>query len=287
MAKKKRSGIQRGNVAKKSASTEADIGESSKAAVQRNLEFPAYNYDTTVDPNFQRPPPLVDEDDPAPLESDLVPTALRASNSLGLTPIDSVAEKEAYVLSTTGDVLVKLIYEDTEIRYLVIGHILRVISPIWEKCLDPNSPFKSETITYDNGQDMTTLHLEDDDPDCLLNLFRCTHFQYSDIPTKLDFNELKELAIICDKYDCARVLKPWINGWLAAWEICALEPGYEDWLFISKVFSYTEKVEELISLLSNVSSSLSTCGSYFKRGERTVSIEMIPGPMLGNFESIP
>ncbi|EGX53246.1 hypothetical protein AOL_s00006g507 [Orbilia oligospora ATCC 24927] len=274
MAKKKG----KRNAGGKLRSTEAlaDVGEGSSTAVQRNPEFPAYD---TVDPNFRRPPAQdsssVDgEGHPTPSESDSSPIAPY------LTTIDSSAEKETYVLSSTGDVLVKLSYENIEIRYLVIGHILRVISPIWEKCLDPSSPFKSEKVVYDNGQDMTALHLEDDNPDCLLNLFRCTHFQYSDVPTTLDFHDLKELAIICDKYDCAQVLKPWLGNWLAPWESCVLEPGYEDWLFISKVFNHTNKVEELLSLLSNVSSSLSTCGSYFKRAERDVSVEMIPKPML-------
>ncbi|KAK6342281.1 hypothetical protein TWF730_001757 [Orbilia blumenaviensis] len=265
-----------------------NTSEGSSASIQQNLEFPAY--DDMVDPNFQRPPAQdssesVDgEDHPTASENDSSQITLYDPIVPDLAPIDSGAEKETYVLSPTGDVLVKLRYENTEIRYLVIGHILRVISPIWEKCLDPHSPFKSEKIVYDNRQDIAALYLEDDNPDCLLNLFRCTHFQYNDAPTKFDFHDLRELAIICDKYDCAQVLKPWLNNWLGPWENCVLEPGYEDWLFISKVFSYTNKVEELTSLLSNVSSSLSICGSYFKRGERNVSVEMIPGPILGNYE---
>ncbi|KAF3912297.1 hypothetical protein AA313_de0204480 [Arthrobotrys entomopaga] len=258
-------------------SSETDaVGEAS-GSTQRTPWLDLLVRGAALDPNlkyFHRPPAL-DISDSFPDDDSVV--GGKEEPSLGSLKLNG--EKEAYILSPIGDVLVKLHHNNTEIRYLVIGQILRIISPIWEKCLDPNSPFKCETSRYD-GQDMVALHLEDDDPNCLLILFRCTHFQYDDIPTKLDFDQLLMLATICDKYDCAKALAPWLNGWLAPWEESALKPGYEDWLFISKVFEYTGKVQELISLLAENTSSLSACGSYLKRDGCNFYVDAILDPML-------
>ncbi|KAK6540456.1 hypothetical protein TWF694_009250 [Orbilia ellipsospora] len=250
-----------------------DVEEAS-SSLQRHPDFIVD--DAADDPNFRRPPSIETSESPS-YEASIAD----GNGEPNSESVEFAAEKEAYVLSATGDVLVKLLFNNVEIRYLVIGHILRVVSPIWEKCLDPNSPFKSEKALYDNGEEMLALHLEDDDPDCLLNLFRCTHFQYADVPKSFKFHQLKSLAMICDKYDCAKVLKPWSDSWLAPWEGFALTPGYEHWLFVTKVFGYTGEVEKLISLLANSSSSLSACGSYLQRDGRNLDVDMIPELILG------
>ncbi|KAK6513768.1 hypothetical protein TWF506_008204 [Arthrobotrys conoides] len=245
--------------------------------------------DTATYRNFRRPPAkpevqLVLE------ESSLVPSTSeetddRPTSIINVTEVihldgspNSNTEKGTYILCPMGDVLVKLTYESSEVCYLVSAQILRLVSPVWSKCLDPDSPFKTE-VEIDNGGN-TVMRLKDDDPDCLLNIFRCVHFQTSDVPPTVDFEYLKSLAVICDKYDCAKALKPWLAGWLTPWHSRALDPGYEDWLFISKIFDDNRNVEELISLLAENTSSLSVCGSYFRRGDLEVPTTLIPDSIL-------
>ena len=52
----------------------------------------------------------------------------------------------------------------------------------------------------------------------------------------MTFEQLCQVAVICDKYDLKRCLGPWINIWATPHLDCYARPGYEKWLFMSRVF---------------------------------------------------
>lgn len=193
-------------------------------------------------------------------------------------------EKETYVLTPNGNVLIKLNYEGSEVQYLVADQILRLVSPVWAKCLDRNAPFVIETDIV-NGVETTILRLEDDDPDCLLNILRCFHFRHDEVPATISFETLRNFAIICDKYDCAKALQPWSKGYLNAWAVFALQRGYEDWLFISNVFNDKRHVDSLIEALVNQAGSLSICKTYFMRDGRVVDVALFPYTCICKMEN--
>ncbi|EPS43609.1 hypothetical protein H072_2406 [Dactylellina haptotyla CBS 200.50] len=226
------------------------------------------------DPNFNRPPaktssggetPPTDGEATLSTDVDCIVTALQRLES-------PLLDRE--VLCPTSDVLIKLANGNEIHYYLASSQILSLVSPVWRKGLDPDSPFKKKIIKY-NGREITVLDLEDNDQESLAMILRCSHFQMDRIPSTLSFERLKRLAIVCDKYDCAKVFKPWFDGWLARWENDILTPGHEDWLFIAKVFESTNFVTELISLLIENSSSLSECGTYIKVKDVDVPVELI------------
>lgn len=164
-------------------------------------------------------------------------------------------------------------------RYLVSSQILRVVSPVWRRHLDPTSPFRSLTTTLETISDRphTLMTLYDDDPDTLLSVLNILHFSTSNIPiTSINFGQLRSFAVLCDKYDCIHVLNPYSKVWLDEWAPVACEPGYEDWLFIAKVFGDGRNVKELERLLVEEAGSLSVCETYFLRCGRVVETGLMP-----------
>ncbi|KAK6529900.1 hypothetical protein TWF281_009054 [Arthrobotrys megalospora] len=197
-------------------------------------------------------------------------------------PLDTVTHS----ISPVSDLIIHLPSTPTNPgahRYLVSSQILRVVSPVWRRYLDPDSPFKSLSSAVEtvSGRPHIFMTLHDDDPDTLLAVLSILHFSSEHVPTtSIDFAQLKSFAVLCDKYDCIHILNPYSKSWLDEWASVVLEPGYEDWLFIAKVFKDDRNVKELEDLLVEESSSLSVCGGYFLRSGREVETSLIPEIVL-------
>ncbi|KAK6511018.1 hypothetical protein TWF506_010102 [Arthrobotrys conoides] len=184
-----------------------------------------------------------------------------------------------YSISPVSDLIVQLPTQTASHRYLVSSQILRVVSPVWRRQLDPNSPFKSLSTAIETISDRahTIMTLYDDDPDTLLLVLNILHFSTSNIPTtSINFGQLRSFAVLCDKYDCIHVLNPYSKVWLDEWAPVACEPGYEDWLFIAKVFGDKRNTKELEKLLVEEAGSLSICETYFLRSGRVVETMLLP-----------
>ncbi|KAK6530045.1 hypothetical protein TWF694_003419 [Orbilia ellipsospora] len=231
-------------------------------------------------------------------EDDFNFTQPPAASSLSRTHIPDVNDEDANVLvvqdeafpqeqqvlhtvSPVSDLVIHLPTALSTHRYLVSSQILRVVSPVWRKHLDPDSPFQKTGSEHIGGRQHIIMTLEDDDPDTLLAVLNVLHFSTENVPTlSIEFGQLKSFAVLCDKYDCVHILKPYSKAWLDQWASAVLEPGFEDWLFIAKVFKDNRNVKELERLLVGESSSLSTCGSYFLRKGTEVSTTLVPEIVL-------
>lgn len=53
-----------------------------------------------------------------------------------------------------------------------------------------------------------------DDPDAMLLLLYVAHLHFDKVPNTVDLATLRDLAIVCDKYDCAIPLAPWLRSWI-------------------------------------------------------------------------
>lgn len=70
----------------------------------------------------------------------------------------------------------------------------------------------------------TRIPLHEDDADALSILMAAAHAQYYLLPARVSFDVLHALAVLCDKYDMAHVLRPWPMLWtdqLARFTCCA------------------------------------------------------------------
>lgn len=113
--------------------------------------------------------------------------------------------------------------------------------------LGPNSSFKEacELRTRSTNTEPYRLQLEDDNPEALAVILLALHCQNFLVPKAISFKNLLDLAIICDKYDCAAGVSLWIDIWSQKWKAMALVAGYEQWLFIAWTFGMGEVFESL------------------------------------------
>jgi hypothetical protein len=58
------------------------------------------------------------------------------------------------------------------------------------------------------------LDFTEDDRDALLILLEIAHLKFENIPEKpMSLESLFYLAVLCDKYDCVKLLRPWLFRW--------------------------------------------------------------------------
>jgi len=88
------------------------------------------------------------------------------------------------------------------------------------------------------------LDFTEDNGEALLILLRIAHLQFHELPEKemsLDF--LLNLAILCDMYDCQKLVKPWVSQWCIFSNLVRPDAALEKLLFVAFVFSKTSIVD--------------------------------------------
>lgn len=127
-------------------------------------------------------------------------------------------------------------------------------SPTWAAMFSPTSKWLESSTSE--------LPLPDDDPDALLLLLRIAHLHFDLIPLRLHSSSssspsddisaatadptpnslLYRVAVLCDKYDCVRLVRPWIREWLRYPMASGLaSPTVREDLFINWVFGGSAK----------------------------------------------
>ena len=94
-----------------------------------------------------------------------------------------------------------VVYQKT---FVVSSTVMRIASPVWRAMFDPQSPFMDTQRSLTHGE----MDLPEDDADALLYVLRIAHLQFRRIPETLDFIDLLNVAIICDKYDTVSIVRP-------------------------------------------------------------------------------
>lgn len=97
------------------------------------------------------------------------------------------------------------------------------------------------------------LDFREDDADALLLLLRIAHLDFISVKTQLSIAGLYNLAILCDKYDCVHLIKPWVDEW-SLWAVrgARLQVGGEllsKRLFIAWYFGRIEDFRTSASML--------------------------------------
>ncbi|RAL06798.1 BTB/POZ domain-containing protein [Aspergillus homomorphus CBS 101889] len=121
---------------------------------------------------------------------------------------DSTPHKQPNLESfdSEGDLILAI--EGRDIRqFLVSSKVLRLASPVFRKLLSPK---------FREGMQMTESHcpiitLHDDDSECMETMLKVLHYQEEE--NQMNAEMLARLAVLCDKYDCNRALRPWVFKW--------------------------------------------------------------------------
>ncbi|KAF6235845.1 hypothetical protein HO173_006040 [Letharia columbiana] len=163
-------------------------------------------------------------------------------------------EDQSYpVLDPSGDLRLSTNTQD----FVVSSKVMCLASPVWRAMFDPQGHW----ARHSSG----VFSFPDDDSDALLIILQIAHLQFSDLPDALlIYEHLLQLAVLCDKYNTVRLVRPWISKWQAPLQAQAEEcrqsggegyEGYETWLFIAWTFgdeAVFRKISRSLVLTSTV-----------------------------------
>lgn len=117
-------------------------------------------------------------------------------------------------------------------RLRVSSNVLSLGSPVLAAML--NSTFIEGTVPTDGST--RTISLLEDDPRAVTTLCNILHHQSQYVRVEM-FKDVDQMALLCDKYDCAKALKPWTTLWLQKWRGSGKgEDDYWKMLYISYAF---------------------------------------------------
>ncbi|CZR64693.1 uncharacterized protein PAC_14592 [Phialocephala subalpina] len=162
----------------------------------------------------------------------------------------------------SGDVQVTVVYKGCQIVGKVVQHVLCLASPVWQKFLFPpwgpnsenngdknsNNTSRSPNTGAGAGETMKELDFSEDDGGALLLLLRIAHMQFRKVPSKLRTDELYQLALLCEQYDCHSLVQPWVHGWLnslSAYEVNSPSLLYISWAFGNEVL-FSSVAQEMV-----------------------------------------
>ena len=175
---------------------------------------------------------------------------------------------EPTIVDAAGDLTLRVGENERQRTFIVSSKAMSLASPVWCQLLAPARFYEQKH-----------LHLADGDPEAFLILLRISHLQFSNVPLHVEYTLLVHLAVLCDKYEMAQLLFPWITPWQVDWKPHALEGGYEDLISIAWVFhnleTYTAIVRDWV-----MSSKLDSDGNLVM-GSNVLKHKIMPPGVLG------
>ncbi|KAG4433038.1 hypothetical protein IFR05_011477 [Cadophora sp. M221] len=108
-----------------------------------------------------------------------------------------------------GDAQMLVTYKNQAITCLVCSQALVCASPVWKKFLFPPWVPAPAPTTGPRQIDCS-----EDDGEALLILLNILHLKFKDVPIRLGYKVLIQVAVLCDQYICVSIAKPWIDGWM-------------------------------------------------------------------------
>ena len=138
----------------------------------------------------------------------------------------------AITIDPYGDV--KLFLDDGTLR--VSRTALRRNSSVFRAMLDNNSKFWEASDDAIDRDQLRNIPLREDNFDSMKIVMRIIHQQNDKVPTEVTFDQLDDIAVVCDKYDLRECLMPWSLLWSQPY-FENMEQDYSGrWLFMSIVF---------------------------------------------------
>jgi hypothetical protein len=160
---------------------------------------------------------------------------------------------------------------------LVSSKVLALASPVFSAMLSPRfrEGQRSALGTLD------PIPLPDDDTDAVTVLCHVLHFNYSALPVRADLKLFKNLALLCDKYDCVTPLRFVSEHWLLLWEKTAEKEELETLLFISYIFDRAERFSALSTRI------IKEFAGNLKQLETLRGFDAVPEELLSIFPNPP
>ena len=153
-------------------------------------------------------------------------------------PVDMITT----IIDPDGDL--NLIFRDgdghSRKKMLVSRHTLCLSSKVFKAMLGVNSQFREATNPTISPDGIQEINLEGDDFQAMTVVMSVIHLQHRNTPKFTTFEQLHEIALICDKYDLTESLGLWPGFWAAQFHTQIEKKGFHGWLLIATVFRQDE-----------------------------------------------
>ena len=106
-----------------------------------------------------------------------------------------------------------IVGDNPKVKFAVCASVMSMASPVWNRMF--KTPDADAAYTWrDTG--VTEFELDEDDPDAFRILLMAAHLRFQDLAELkfLNYEQLGSIAVLCDKYDTAQLMEPWIRLWI-------------------------------------------------------------------------
>ena len=93
--------------------------------------------------------------------------------------------------------------------FRVSTNVMRLTSPVWRAMLSTEYNF----IEASNTSRVITF--PEDDVASVFIVLLAGHLRFLEMPRRIDKETLMDVCVLCDKYDCITVLRPWLPDWVS------------------------------------------------------------------------
>ena len=179
-----------------------------------------------------------------------------------------------------GDIILEVSspQDEGKASFLVSSKILSLASPVFARMLGPD--FK-EGSRIGSTTAPTTVRLPEDNATAMEIFCQAIHHQISDVRKPVTPVQLESLALLCDKYDCTTVLKPWTTIWVN--DARGLEHLQEDSI---KLF-FAAYVFDIPEAFSALTWKIAAChGGPITALKGLTECDILPDSILGMYGAI-
>jgi hypothetical protein len=164
-----------------------------------------------------------------------------------------------------------------QLELTISSEALSIASPVWRiLCRGGAGGSFRESIEH-------KAEFLEDDPDMLLLLFRIAHLDFRNVPPDMDSDQIHELSVLCNKYDCPTLVKPWIGSWMEPFR-----EEQEHWLGKTRfvltawVFGDRKTYEIMARRLMTLGVHGETPGTIILANEEELKAQDFPEGFIGN-----
>jgi hypothetical protein len=177
-----------------------------------------------------------------------------------------------------GDFIVVLGTQEVgQLEVTISSDVLSIASPVWSVlCRGGAGGSFRESIEQ-------KAEFPEDDPDMLLLLLRIAHLDFRNVPPEMDSDQIYELSILCNKYDCTMLVKPWIRSWMEPFrEEQENWSGEARFALTAWVFGDTKTYEIMAQRIMTVGIHGETPGTLVLSPEEKLEGQALPEGFIGN-----
>ncbi|KAH7355413.1 hypothetical protein BKA65DRAFT_582335 [Rhexocercosporidium sp. MPI-PUGE-AT-0058] len=181
------------------------------------------------------------------------------------------------------DIRMLMTYKGKAIIALVSSHVLICASPVWKKFLFP--PWVAASVPVNSPKQ---IDCSEDDGVALLIILNIIHLRHKEVLLRLEPDTLLQVAVLCDQYDCAGIVKHWISIWMKETEANLVAKHFvpPQILFVCWVFGLEDNFEALtIKLVMELRTDDEGIWRS-KRGWRIVVPDTMPEGIMENIHRI-